>query len=123
MDPSRLILNQWTIPSENPNDDSIAGQSAKHENDVQEAEHVLKEGIRSFESPPVGMDVAHVVLGCVPSQHPALHPTASAITFLTMIIHAMSNEIANLKASNEATELLKAAISLVSNVDRRQLMY
>ena len=56
LDLLRFDIN-FNLRSKNPDDSSITGQSEKHKDDVEKAECVVKEWIRSFECTPVRMNI------------------------------------------------------------------
>jgi len=60
------MLKKWFLKkivlSEDPDDSSISGQGEKHEDDVEEAQGVMKERVGSFKSLPKRVNVIQIPL-------------------------------------------------------------
>lgn len=54
---------------EDPYDHTVPNDGEQHEEDVEDAEHIVEEGVGRLEGPPVGVDVLEVVRGGVVSKH------------------------------------------------------
>ena len=58
----KWFLKKIFVLSEDPDDSSISGQGEKHEDDVEEAQGVMKERVGSFKSPPIRVNVIQIPL-------------------------------------------------------------
>ena len=57
-----MVFKKDIFTDEDPDDSSISGQGEKHEDDVEEAQGVMKELVGSFKSPPIRVNVIQIPL-------------------------------------------------------------
>ena len=67
------VSNAAVLRCKNPDDDTVADQRTDHEDHVEKSQHVVQQWIGSVEGFPVRIDVRHVVVRSVPTQHLPLH--------------------------------------------------